>query len=140
MKVVVTGGSGLIGSYVVKELQSTGHQVLNFDTVPSRDAKIETVLGDIGDLSQLEAALEGSDAVCHLAAIPARKPRPLWHDIMRVNVMGTYNVLEAAARNYVGKVVMASSICAEGWYTSFPITNHPEYLPVDEEHPARPDE
>jgi nucleoside-diphosphate-sugar epimerase len=140
MKVIVTGGSGFVGSYIVKELQTAGYAVRNFDSVPPQGNDVETILGDICDLTQLEATFAGCDAICHLAAIPVRKPRTQWHDVMRVNVMGTYNVLEAAARRNVRKVVMASSICAEGWYSTYPITNHPEYLPVDEEHPARPDE
>jgi nucleoside-diphosphate-sugar epimerase len=137
---MVTGGSGFVGHHVVKELQAAGYDVRNFDLTLPPENDVETVLGDICDLSQVEAALAGCHKVCHLAAIPARKPRPLWPEVMRVNVMGSYNVLEGAARNGIGKVVMASSVCAEGWYTTYPITNHPEYLPVDEEHPARPDE
>jgi nucleoside-diphosphate-sugar epimerase len=141
MNVLVTGGAGFIGSYVVEELQAHGHTVRIFDVAPPTRVPAETVIGDLCDLAQVEQAVSGCEAVCHLAAIPTAQPRPRWPAIMQVNVIGSYNVLEAAARRQLRKVVMASSVVAEGWWPSHvAILNHPQYLPVDEDHPALPDE
>jgi nucleoside-diphosphate-sugar epimerase len=138
MKVLVTGGSGHLGQFVVRDLLEHGHQVINADRRPPRLSPevgsaarfIETNVGDIG---QVAGALAGCDAVVHLGAIPA----PYRHAdevVFRNNTQGTFAVFQAAALLGVRKVVFASSVSAYGNAYS-PEVTVPLYAPVDEEHP-----
>ncbi|MEA2428844.1 MAG: UDP-glucose 4-epimerase, partial [Thermoleophilaceae bacterium] len=72
MKVLVTGGSGFIGSHVVDVLLGRGHEVVNFDRVRSphhERGSLPTAIGDATDTAALAAAMKGCDAVVHLAAM-----------------------------------------------------------------------
>src|SRR5690242_14704482 len=69
MRVLVTGGSGFIGSHVVDVLAERGHDPVIFDRVRSTHGSYPTVLGDATDSARLETAMEGCDAVVHLAAM-----------------------------------------------------------------------
>jgi UDP-glucose 4-epimerase len=70
VKVLVTGGSGFIGSHVVDKLRAAGHEARILDLIPSPyHSDVETVLGDLGDPAVAQRALEGTDAVLHLAAV-----------------------------------------------------------------------
>lgn len=135
MNILVTGGSGTIGSYVLRELAEHGHTVADLSrTPPLHD--VEFVQGDIMDLERLAAAAQGRDAIIHLAAVPG-PGRASPQQMLNVNVIGTMNVLEAAVKHSVPKVVLASSGAATGF--SFQKTKLiPQYLPLDEEHPAEP--
>src|SRR5215203_720662 len=92
-KVLVTGGSGKAGRWVVSEFQQQGYEVINCDTRPSDQTR--TVRADLTDLGQAFGVLEGKDAVVHLAAIPwpgEHTPEVVY----RNNVLSTFNVLQAA--------------------------------------------
>ena len=138
MKVVVTGGSGGIGRYVVRELLQHGHEVVSFDRVrpPEPEPGVHYRLGDHEDEGTVFELLAPAEAVVHLSAIPA----PGTHAnafVFRTNVMGTYNVCEAAATLGLKKIVATSSINVLGMgfrYRDFA----PHYLPVDESHPDLP--
>ncbi len=112
MKVLVTGGSGFIGSHVVDKLKDNGIDVRIYDMVlPTFRKDIEFYQGSLLDLESLGMALMGIDAVYHLAAIADVKDvfeRP--HYAESVNVRGTINVLEAARRAGVKRVIYASTI------------------------------
>lgn len=132
-RVVVTGGSGLLGRSVIEELVQSGYDVLNIDTrLPERSLS-STRIVDLTDLGQVYGVLQGAEAVIHLAAIPRAFVHPnevTFHN----NVMSTYNVLEAAAGLGIHKAVIASSESSYGLV--FPSKRHvPEYVPIDEEHP-----
>lgn len=134
-RVIVTGGSGRVGRYVVDELVRAGHGVTVFDLGPPK-ADVPFIKGDIMDLPALEAAFKGADAVVHLAANDwiAKVPPEAF---IRVNVLGTWQALQAAEGAGVRKVVVCSSISATGieeLRPDFP----PDYLPFDEAHPIRP--
>lgn len=123
-RILFTGGSGKAGRHVVPWLQSKGHSVLNFDKTLSPDPSVVTLLGDITDTGQvmnamtchfggvgLRAATHAPgpvDAVVHFAAIPRLLMFPD-NETYRVNVMGTYNVIEAAMKLGIRKVIIASS-------------------------------
>lgn len=142
MKVLVTGGSGLIGGFVIPELQKIGDEVQVFDLVEPQGKNIPFIKGDVNDVDALNKALKRVEAVIHLAAIPVDTGQA--EKLFKVNFEGTFHVLEAAARNGVRKVLFMSSICtivhmkwAEPfvWKTPFvPFT--PLFFPVTEDHPV----
>jgi UDP-glucose 4-epimerase len=127
--VLVTGGSGFIGSHVVDRLCAAGHTPRIYDqrTSPYHTADtIETVVGDLGDLRALERAMAGCDAVIHLAAaadVNEVAANPVGSE--RCNVRGTLNVLEAARRAKPERVVYASTIWV---YSDTPASCHREGL------------
>ena len=134
MRIVVTGGSGKAGRWVVRDLRAAGHDVLNVDAVHDGGAHGQTVLADLTDLGQCHEVVAGADAVVHLAAIPAPYIKPAG-ETFRNNALSTYNVFAAAADRGVGKVVWASSETVLG----LPFDDPPAYAPIDERHPPRPE-
>ena len=151
MRVLFTGGSGKAGRHVVAYLVGAGHRVLNIDKVPLRAPGVMDLVADITDAGQMFSVMSGYaggdemedgggqrvfDAVVHFAAIPALM---LGSDVetYRVNVMGTYNVLEAAVKMGIGKIIIASSETTYGVCFSDGQTD-PAYLPLDEDYPINP--
>jgi len=133
-KVVVTGGSGRVGGYVLREI-APHFDVLNADLVPGRQA-VPHVRTDVMDLDAVRAAVKGADAVVHLAAIDYDwKAAP--ETYIDVNVRGTWHVLQAAAEAGVKKVVLCSSVSACGLSEMRPDWR-PRRLQVDERHECRP--
>jgi UDP-glucose 4-epimerase len=118
MRVLVTGGSGFIGSHVVDRLQARGVEPRIFDLVPSphhRAGDVDTVLGDLCDPDAVRDALQGCDAVVHLAAladVDQVTKDPALAD--RVNVRGTQSLLDAARELEIGRFVYASTIWVYG--------------------------
>jgi nucleoside-diphosphate-sugar epimerase len=130
-KVLVTGGSGKAGKWVVADLLEHGYQVVNVDLRPSD--QVPTYQADLTDLGQAFGMLEGKDAVVHLAAIPwpgDHAPEV----VFRNNVMSSFNVLQAACVLGIKKVVLAGSESALGFPFKFRSFS-PLYLPIDEAHP-----
>ena len=134
MRIVVTGGSGKAGGWVVRDLRAAGHDVLNVDAVHDGAAHGQTVLADLTDLGQCHEVVAGADAVVHLAAIPAPEIKPAG-ETFRNNALSTYNVFAAAADRGVGRVVWASSETVLG----LPFDDPPAFAPIDEHHPPRPE-
>ena len=116
MKVLVTGGSGFIGSHVVDAVARAGHEVRIFDLVdsPYRD-DVDVVLGDLGDVDALCEAVSGFDSIMHFAAVSdVNKVVEDPAHAEAVNVQGTANVLDAARSESVPRVVFASTIWVYG--------------------------
>jgi UDP-glucose 4-epimerase len=113
-RVLVTGGSGFIGSHVVDKLIARGYTPRIFDVVPSphhAPGEIDTYLGDLTDLEAIKAALDGCDAVIHLGAIADVNhvaADPIFAET--VNSRGSFNVVEAARLTGVERVVYGSTI------------------------------
>lgn len=137
-KVVVTGGSGLLGRDVIKEFLSHGYQVVNADLKHPKEALCQTVITDLTDLGEVYGVLADADAVVHLAAIPVAYSHP--NEVtFRNNVMSTYNILEAAGTLGIKKAVISSSESSYG--ICFSRQNlGPQYVPIDEDHPQLPEE
>jgi len=113
---LVTGATGHIGNVLIRKLLERGEKVRALiwrgeDTTPIRDLPVERVEGDVLDPASLEPAFDGVETVYHLAGIisimPGKSPF-----VWRVNVEGTRNVLEAARRNQIRRLVYTSSIHA----------------------------
>ncbi|MEF3046944.1 NAD-dependent epimerase/dehydratase family protein [Pseudotabrizicola sp. L79] len=153
MRVFFTGGSGKAGKHVIPYLLGQGHRVLNFDKVPLGAAGCHDLLGDITDAGQVYSALNGHagydeletgqgarafDAVVHFAAVPRMLMCPDT-ETWRVNVVGTYNVIEAAVKMGITKIVVASSETTYGFCFAdgradphqFPLTEDYDIDPMD---------
>lgn len=150
-RIIFTGGSGKAGRHVVQYLIERGHQVLNLDTRPLDNPKVRTLITDITDSGQVFNALSSYtglhefdpslrpqpiDAVVHFAAIPRIMIAPD-NELFRVNALGTYNVIEAAVKLGIRKVIIASSETTYGLvFANEP--RSPRYFPLDEEYDVDP--
>ncbi|MFM0019390.1 NAD-dependent epimerase/dehydratase family protein [Paraburkholderia azotifigens] len=150
-RVIVTGGSGLAGKWVVENLVEHGYEVLNLDRVPMPRRTARTLITDITDAGQVFNALASStaptefvpdlepkpiDAIVHFAAIP-RIMVTTDNEVFRINVMGTYNILDAASKLGIRKVIVASSETTYGVVFAHRHRN-PQYFPLDEQYPVDP--
>jgi nucleoside-diphosphate-sugar epimerase len=138
-RVAVTGGAGRLGRFVVDEL-SRHADVTVLDIAPglssTSPAGQRHITADILDLDGLYRALEGHDAVVHLAAIDdAIETTPKRY--FETNVEGSFNILQAAHDRGISKLIMASSSSAFGFGADNP-DYPPRYLPIDEAHPLNP--
>jgi len=134
MRVVVTGGSGKGGTWVVRDLREHGHDVLNVDTRHDGSAFGLCLVADLTDLGQAQDALAGADAIIHFAAIPAPELRPVG-ETFRINTLSTYNVFAAAVAHGIRRVVWASSETVLG----LPFDIPPVFAPIDETIEPRPE-
>lgn len=136
MKIAITGASGGIGRAVVALAEARGHIVTGIDRVEHADVaandKRRFILAEMDDYETLLDAFAGSDAVIHMAAIPSPGRHPD-HIVHNNNVVGSYNVLQAAASNGILRVCQASSVNAIGH--AFSKKPRYDYFPLDEEHP-----
>ena len=136
MDILVTGGSGTIGGYVLRELLGAGHCVTCYSRTAPRVQGATFIQGEIMDIDGLATACHAKEAVIHLAAVPG-PGRATPEQLININVMGTVNTLEATVRAEVPRFVFASS----GAATGFAFQKHeltPQYLPLDEAHPSEP--
>jgi len=140
MKVLITGGHGRVGKYVIEELRKD-HEILVFDIKEGPcSSHYRFFKGDLTNYGDILNAAKGVEAIIHLAAIPTDiSDVDRITDIMEKNVVGTFNVLEAAAKNCIGTFIFSSSICAGGYiFWKKPFV--PDYFPIDEKHPSKPDD
>ncbi|MFZ7090261.1 NAD-dependent epimerase/dehydratase family protein [Primorskyibacter sp. 2E233] len=153
MRIAFTGGSGKAGKHILPMLAAKGHTVLNLDLQPLEADGVDNLIVDLTDPGQVFSALSGYanfselepgtgvpkfDAVVHFAALARILIQPDC-ETYRVNTLSTYNVMEAAVKLGIPKVVFASSettygVCfADG-------ERKPAYIPVDEDHPTVPED
>jgi nucleoside-diphosphate-sugar epimerase len=119
VRILVTGLSGLIGGALRPYLESA-HTLRALNRRPV--AGVDCHLADLGDLDAIRPAFEGIDTVVHLAAAAGDRQAPA--DIMRSNVLGTYNVFEAARLAGVARVIFASSgATVSGWEREPPLSD-----------------
>ena len=135
-KVVVTGGSGRLGQFVIRDLLAHGYQVLSLDRVAPREKLCTSWLVDLRHSGDLFEAMKNARGIIHLGAYQAPNLAPDAETLSN-NVSATYNVLRAAGDSNVKKVVLASSTAAFGFIYATKLWA-PEYLPIDENHPSLP--
>ena len=130
-KILVTGGAGFIGSHTVDALLAKGCQVRVLDNLssgkmvnlPEKHPCLEFVQGDIRDIETVESVCEGVDAVLHLAAqvsVQSSIEQPVLSG--EINVRGFLNVMDAARRAGIRRVVYASSAAVYGMPSELPLT------------------
>ncbi len=111
MKILVTGGSGFIGSHVVDILLKNNHEVLIYDLEPPRyNQKCENIIADVNDLSKLTEATKGFDIIYHMAA-EANVNRFFDNPVVsnKNTSDSTLTVLECARKNNIGRVLLSST-------------------------------
>ncbi len=153
MRILFTGGAGKAGRHAIAYLMAQGHRVLNLDLLPLEHDGVDNRIADITDAGQVYDVMmsyagfdelePGSgvpkfDAVVHFAAVP-RILMTTDNECFRVNTIGTYNVIDAAVKFGVRKIIFASSETTYGICFADGETK-PDYLPVDEEHPTIPED
>jgi UDP-glucose 4-epimerase len=130
--IVVTGGNGALGQLLVRDLMQDA-DVTSLDIKPG-PRSVRSRYVDILAFEALQEALKGHDAVVHLAALLTLEHSE--ERIFNVNVQGTWNVLEAAHRLGIRRVVLLSSETTTGIVTVRRVPRaRPDYLPIDERHP-----
>lgn len=149
-KIIFTGGSGKAGQHAVQHFLDHDYRVLNLDLKPLNNPGVANLITDVTDSGQVFSALsqytvEGRDpnwpvgpilGLVHFAAVPRIALVPDT-EVFRVNATGTYNILEAATKLGIGRIVMASSETVYGiCFAQTP--RDPEYLPFDEGYPVDP--
>jgi nucleoside-diphosphate-sugar epimerase len=135
-RVLITGAGGVIGSI----LRAGWRGAYDLALLSRSPLDVGATVGDISKLDEIAAAFEGIDVVVHLAA--SDKPESAWEDVLPDNIVGTYNVFEAARRAGVKRVVLASSTHVVGRYYNDVEPSGFELAPadrVDETVAARPD-
>ena len=153
MRILFTGGSGKAGRHAVAYLLEQGHRVVNVDQTPLDLEGVNNRIADITDAGQMydvmsayagyDEMVPGTgvpsfDAVVHFAAVP-RLLQTSDNECYRVNTLGTYNVIDAALKMGVRKIIFASSETAYGICFADG-ERKPDYLPMDEEHPTVPED
>jgi nucleoside-diphosphate-sugar epimerase len=134
MKVVITGAIGLLGRVATQFLVDSGHDVVAVDRAEGPVPQgVNLHIGDLADLDFVQKAINGAEAVVHLAAIPNPLPGQEY-GVFRNNVLSSFTVFNAAAEAGCKIVAYASSLSIYGTAWS-PEWTSPHYVPVDEPHP-----
>jgi len=140
MRILVTGARGKVGAAAVAALTDAGHEItatdLGLPVFEARPDGVPYIRADLTDAGDAFAVVRGHDAVVHAAAIPDPISSPP-HRVFENNLMAIFNTLEAAVRSGAARFVNLSSETVPGFI--FPERPWvPDYLPVDERHPIRP--
>ena len=133
LSVLVTGGAGFIGSHLCERLLTNGAEVTCLDNLSSgklsnlsgmrRKKRFRLIIGDVLDAETVNGAVKGVDAVCHLAAKVGVKhyiEHPI--EVIRTNVFGTYNLLEACRRKKLKRFIFASTSEIYGKNSDVPLS------------------
>lgn len=151
MRIFFTGGSGKAGKHVIPYLLDQGHRVMNVDLKPLDFPGVDNLIADITDSGQMFNAMSSYanfgelepgngipkfDAVVHFAAVPRILINPD-NETFRVNTIGTYNVIEAAVKLGIKKIIIASSETTYGICFSDGQTD-PKSLPLEEDYDVDP--
>jgi NAD+ dependent glucose-6-phosphate dehydrogenase len=131
-RVLITGAAGRIGASLAEQLRERYELRLQYHrTVPAQPPVRDYIVADIAQYEQIAPAMEGIDAVIHMAGDPST--RGSWESIHQNNIIGAYNVFEAARLAGVRKIVFASTNHVMGMY------DRDQQWPVYATQPVRPD-
>ncbi len=151
MRIFFTGGSGKAGRHAIAHLVERGYTVTNADLAPLNMPGVADLRVDLTNAGHVFNALHAFargeeqeagtgtpryDAIVHFAAVPSLMLRPD-NETYKVNVSSTYNILDAAAKLGIRKVIFASSETTYG-ICFYDGVKKPAYIPIDEEHPTVP--
>ena len=151
MRIFFTGGSGKAGRHAIAHLVEHGYTVTNADLAPLNMPGVADLRVDLTNAGHVFNALHAFargeeqeagtgtpryDAIVHFAAVPSLMLRPD-SETYQVNVSSTYNILDAAAKLGIRKVIFASSETTYG-ICFYDGVKKPAYIPIDEEHPTVP--
>jgi nucleoside-diphosphate-sugar epimerase len=124
MKIVITGGSGFIGTCLAESLLRDGHDVVIFDKCHSKAFSERCIVGDVRKIDVFEKALQGAETVYHLAAEHADDVRPasLYYD---VNVGGASNLVSIATKRDIKRIIFTSTVALYGLNVGIPNESSP---------------
>ncbi len=124
MKIIVTGGSGFIGTNLIRDLLEKGFDVKNFDLNESKQFPQLTTIGDVCDPNEVMRACEGMNAIIHLAAEHRDNihPTDLYY---KVNVDGAKRITEAATANDIHTIIFTSTVALYGLNIGIPEETSP---------------
>lgn len=132
MKIIVTGGSGFLGTHMIRALLAEGHEVKNIDIRPAKDANVETVIADILDTQKMKEEIKDADAVLHFAGlIEAGESVKYPQRFVDVNISGTVSVLEAMRENNIRTILFSSSAAVYGEPQNIPIQEDDRTIPIN---------
>ncbi|MDZ4769664.1 MAG: NAD-dependent epimerase/dehydratase family protein [Chloroflexota bacterium] len=131
MTTLVIGGSGMLGSAIVRQLNGAGADVRVFDRIAYPDPRIETRISDVLDAVALESAIAGVETVIHTVAAVSQTTRPI-PMMYAINVGATESVIAACQRQGVGRLIYTSSI--DVVFDGTDITDGDESLPYPAHH------
>ncbi|HET7705083.1 MAG TPA: NAD(P)H-binding protein [Thermoanaerobaculia bacterium] len=121
MKILVTGGTGVVGAGIIPELLARGHEVRVLSRNADEDARrwqnVEPVAGDVSDAMSLRSGVATCDAIVHIAGIVTEQPPDVTFD--KVNVQGTRNVVDEAVRSGITRFIFMSSLGADRGSTDY---------------------
>lgn len=153
MRVLVTGASGKLGAYVIRQLAEEHELALMSRSRPASEfAQLSWIKGDLTVWEDCQRAVAGVDAIQHIGAQPWPTDHPAMLErvveenlpfdaTFRSNMLGTYYLMQAAVEAGVKTVVMAGSNCALGH--GFRVSDSPfpiDFLPINETHPTYPED
>ncbi len=129
MKCIVTGGSGYLGSALIEYLSSKTINIVNFDKSSNKNTHAQFVEGDILDFERLIEITKNVDIIYHcVAKVPITKNKT---DFKKVNTIGTENILNAALKNKVKKIIYISSSAVFGIPKKTPISENDDREPIE---------